>query len=84
LTLSGILVEALIKPIEITIKDPAIFFANIYTVPFYGIYYTFFEVFPLVFTPFYGFNLGEIGLAFLACQVGGTLALLPYFACIGI
>lgn len=80
LTASGILVDALIKPIEITIKDPAIFFVNIYTALFYGIYYTFFEVFPLVFPPFYGFNLGEIGLAFLACQVGATIALLAYFA----
>jgi DHA1 family multidrug resistance protein-like MFS transporter len=80
LTVSGILVDALIKPIEITIKDPAIFFVNLYTALFYGIYYTFFEVFPLVFPPFYGFNLGEIGLAFLACQVGATIALLLYFA----
>lgn len=80
LTASGILVDALIKPIEITIKDPAIFFVNIYTALFYGIYYTFFEVFPLVFPPMYGFNLGEIGLAFTACLVGATLALLIYFA----
>src|ERR1051326_5369001 len=72
LTASSILVDALIKPIEITIKDPAILFVNVYTALFYGIYYTFFEVFPLVFPPFYGFNLGEIGLAFLACQVGAA------------
>ena len=80
LTASGILVDALIKPIEITINDPAIFFVNIYTALFYGIYYTFFEVFPLVFPPMYGFNLGEIGLAFLACQVGATLGVLIYFS----
>jgi DHA1 family multidrug resistance protein-like MFS transporter len=79
LTASAILVDALIKPIEITLKDPAIFFVNIYTALFYGIYYTFFEVFPLVFPPFYGFNLGEVGLAFLACQVGATIGLLIYF-----
>ena len=42
-TVSGILVDALIKPIEITIKDPAIFFVNMYTALFYGIYYTFFR-----------------------------------------
>ncbi|KAF2670639.1 MFS general substrate transporter [Microthyrium microscopicum] len=80
LTASGILVDALIKPIEITLKDPAIFFVNMYTALFYGIYYTFFEVFPLVFPPIYGFNLGEIGLAFLACQVGATIGLLIYFS----
>jgi DHA1 family multidrug resistance protein-like MFS transporter len=70
----------LIKPIEITIKDPAIFFVNMYTALFYGIYYTFFEVFPLIFPSSYGFNLGEIGLAFLSCQVGAGLGLLLYFA----
>jgi DHA1 family multidrug resistance protein-like MFS transporter len=79
LTASGILIDALIKPIEITIKDPAIFFVNIYTALFYGIYYTFFEVFPIVFPPMYGFNLGEVGLAFTACLVGASLALLLYF-----
>jgi DHA1 family multidrug resistance protein-like MFS transporter len=75
---SGILVDALIKPVEITLKDPAIFFVNMYTALFYGIYYTFFEVFPIVF-PRYGFNLGEIGLAFLACQVGAGIGLIVYF-----
>jgi DHA1 family multidrug resistance protein-like MFS transporter len=68
MTLSGIAIDALIKPIEITIKDPAVFFVNIYTALFYGIYYTFFEVFPLVFPVMYGFNLGEIGLAFTSCS----------------
>ena len=40
-----ILVDAIIKPMEITIKDPAILFVNVYTAIIYGIYYSFFEVF---------------------------------------
>ncbi|KAK5706371.1 hypothetical protein LTR97_001359 [Elasticomyces elasticus] len=80
LSASGILVSALIKPIEITLKDPAVMFVNIYTALFYGIYYTFFEVFPLIFPSQYGFNLGETGLAFLSCQVGAGLGLAVYFA----
>ena len=80
LTASSILISALIKPVEISLKDPAVFFVNIYTALFYSIYYTFFEVYPLIFPPQYGFNLGEIGLAFLACQVGATIGLLSYFA----
>jgi DHA1 family multidrug resistance protein-like MFS transporter len=80
ITASAILVDALIKPIEITIKDPAIFFVNAYTALFYGIYYTFFEVFPLVFPDYYHFNLGETGLAFLACQVGATVGIAIYFS----
>lgn len=80
LTASDILFNALIKPCEITLKDPSILFVNVYTAFFYAVYYTFFEVFPLVFPPFYGFNFGETGLAFLACCVGAIIALLSYFA----
>ncbi|KAF2727128.1 MFS general substrate transporter [Polyplosphaeria fusca] len=80
LTASGIFVDAIIKPVEIVIKDPAVLFVNAYTSLFYGIYFTFFEVFPLVFPPYYGFNLGQTGLAFLACEVGASIGLLGYFA----
>jgi MFS transporter, DHA1 family, multidrug resistance protein len=80
LSVKTIAVHALIKPVEIMIKDPAIFFANMYTALFYATYFTFFEVFPLVFPPMYGFNLGETGLAFLPCQIGATMGLLIYFA----
>ncbi|KAH8804713.1 multidrug transporter [Xylogone sp. PMI_703] len=71
---SRILVDAIIKPIEITIKDPAIAFVNIYTAIIYGIYYSFFEVFPLVYPVYYGFSLGMIGVVFtcilVACLIG--------------
>lgn len=42
---SAIVIDAIVKPIEITVKDPAIAFVNIYTAIIYGIYYSFFEVF---------------------------------------
>ena len=77
---SEILSEALVRPFEIMFKDPSIFFVNVYTGYFYGVLYTFFEVFPLVFPPFYGFNLGETGLAFLSCFIGVIVGLLGYFA----
>ncbi|KAM3496734.1 hypothetical protein MY10362_009893, partial [Beauveria mimosiformis] len=38
--LLGTLLRALIKPIEITIKDPAVLFVQIYTSIIYGIYYS--------------------------------------------
>ena len=66
LKFSEVFWDALIKPIEIFIKDPAITFTNIYTSLTYGIYYSFFEVFPLVYPKMYGFNLGETGLVFLS------------------
>ena len=40
-----VIIDALIKPLEITIKDPAIAFVNVYTAIIYGIYYSFIEIF---------------------------------------
>ncbi|PNY29858.1 Caffeine resistance protein 5, partial [Tolypocladium capitatum] len=37
---SSIALDALIKPMEITIKDPAVLFVQIYTAIIYGIYYS--------------------------------------------
>ncbi|KAL2005538.1 hypothetical protein VTN00DRAFT_2749 [Thermoascus crustaceus] len=74
LKFSTVLFDTLIKPIEIMIKDPALLFTNMYTSLIYGIYYSFFEVFPLVYPPLYGFNLGETGTTFvcviMACGFG--------------
>lgn len=94
---------ALIKPFEITLKDPAVAFVNIYvgrhsifliclaatrllqkltiislgqTSFTYGIYYSFFEVFPLVYPKIYGMSLGESSAVFvcilLSCALGAT------------
>ena len=71
---SAVAIDAFIKPLEITIKDPAIAFVNLYTSLVYGIYYSFFEVFPLVYPPLYGFTLGTVGVLFtcilVACVIG--------------
>ncbi|PWY75447.1 major facilitator superfamily transporter [Aspergillus heteromorphus CBS 117.55] len=76
----AIAIAAIIKPIEITIKDPAVLFVQVYTAIVYGIYYSFFEVFDLVYPPMYGFTLGTIGLVFLCILVACFLAVLSYFA----
>jgi len=72
--LGAVILDAIYKPIEITIKDPAIAFVNVYTAIIYGIYYSFFEVFPLVYPVYYGFSLGMIGVVFtcilVACIIG--------------
>ncbi|KAK4937461.1 hypothetical protein LTR10_021913 [Elasticomyces elasticus] len=74
---SSVFADAIIKPIEIMVKDPAVSFTNVYTALTYGIYYSFFEVFPLVYIDIYHFNLGELGLTFLtigvACLIGVIL-----------
>ncbi|CAI7660653.1 unnamed protein product [Penicillium pancosmium] len=75
---SAIAIDALVKPMEITIKDPAVLFVQIYTAIIYGIYYSFFEVFPLVYPVDYGMNLGEVGLVFLCILVSCILAVTIY------
>lgn len=75
---SAVIVDALIKPIEITIKDPAIAFVNLYTSIVYGIYYSFFEVFPLVYPVMYGFSPGIIGVAFTCILVSCLIGIAGY------
>lgn len=77
---SSILADALIKPIEIMVKDPAVLFTNVYTSLIYGIYYSFFEVFPLVYPPIYGFNLGLTSTTFVCIIVACVLAAVIYIS----
>ncbi|CAG8054691.1 unnamed protein product [Penicillium nalgiovense] len=70
--------ESLLIPSKITFLDPAILFLNCYTSLTYGIYYSFFEAFPIVYQGIYGFNLGEMGLAFLAIVVGTIISFAVY------
>ena len=50
---------------------------NLYSSYSYGVYYSFFEAFPIVYTGTYGFSLGLTGTAFLsiviACLVGSAI-----------
>lgn len=62
--------NTLIKPWEMNALDPAILFTTVYCSLCYAIFYSFFEVFPFVFTDIYHFSLGESGLAFLSVPVG--------------
>jgi DHA1 family multidrug resistance protein-like MFS transporter len=73
-----VVVEALLMPARITALDPAILFTNVYMMLVYGIYYSFFESFPLVWGPVYGFGLLQQNLAFIPFIVGTSLALLAY------
>ncbi|CZR59550.1 related to FLR1-Putative H+ antiporter regulated by yAP-1 and involved in multidrug resistance [Phialocephala subalpina] len=73
LTFRQIAADAIIKPFEIMFKDPAVLFTNVYTALIYGIYYSFFEAFALVYGPIYGFNLGLTGVAFLTVIIGALI-----------
>jgi DHA1 family multidrug resistance protein-like MFS transporter len=62
LTTKQVAIDALVKPTQIMFEDPAVFFTNIYSAFIYGVYYSFFEAFPLVYIEIYGFNVGEMGI----------------------
>jgi DHA1 family multidrug resistance protein-like MFS transporter len=68
--------EAIVKPAQICIQDPAVAVANLYTSFIYGTYYTFFESIPRVYLLRYGFTIGQLGLVFLsifvACFIAGS------------
>lgn len=68
--------DTIVRPVQITLQDPAVAVANLYTAFMYGTYYTFFDAIPRVYPERYGFTMGQLGLAFLsifvACVVGGV------------
>jgi len=78
LTFNEILLNSLYIPVQIAVLDPAVTFANVYSSLVYGIYYSFFEVFPLVYIDIYGFNLGQLGLTFLSITVAVIIAVSAY------
>ncbi|OQO04671.1 hypothetical protein B0A48_09593 [Cryoendolithus antarcticus] len=72
--------EALVRPMQLMFMDPAIGFTAVYVGLVYGIFYSYFECFPIVFMGNYGFNLGEMGLAFMAITVATIFAISAYYA----
>ena len=76
--------EALWRPIQTMILDPAIGFTALYVALIYGIYYSFFECFPIVYAGEYGMSLGSQGLVYLSIAVGITVGLAMYLTWIRI
>ncbi|KAI5362682.1 putative MFS transporter superfamily [Septoria linicola] len=66
--------NALLKPLQISVLDPAIMYVNIYTSYLYACYYTFFDGFPMVHHITYKFTREQIGLGFLPIRVGCAVA----------
>ncbi|KAN0072140.1 hypothetical protein V8E54_009869 [Elaphomyces granulatus] len=61
------------------LKDPAVLFTNGYTSVIYGISYSSFEVFPLAYSPKYGFNLSLTGTT-IFCIINGHCLVPALFA----
>ncbi|KAF2446534.1 benomyl/methotrexate resistance protein [Karstenula rhodostoma CBS 690.94] len=80
LTPREIAIEALWRPFQLVLLDPSIAFTAVYTALIYGIFYSFFEAFPLVYEALYHFNLGEMGLTFLSVTAGVIIAIAAYWS----
>jgi DHA1 family multidrug resistance protein-like MFS transporter len=76
----SIVYEALVIPWKINAFDPSVLFTTIYIALLYAIFYSFFEVFPIVYGGIYNMDLGSIGLVFLSVLIAVPLAAIPYFA----
>jgi len=70
----------LTMPFKITALDPSVLFINLYTALVYGIYYSFFESFPIVYLGFYGFSIGIMGVVFISVIIGAAIGLMIYTA----
>ena len=86
LSFHQVVVDSLWRPTQINSLDPAVMFTSIYSGLLYGVFYSFFEVFPLVYaggapgteTQGYGMNAGQLGLIFLSNVVGVVLGVICY------
>lgn len=63
----------LVRPFLLTAVEPMVFLLNLQIGLVYAILYAWLEAFPLVFMGAYGFNSGELGLAFLSLFIGAVL-----------
>ena len=80
LTVREVVVTSLWHPLQINALDPAVLFTSVYIALVYGIYYSFFEVFPIVYVEGYGFNLGQMGLVFTCITVAVILSSAAYWS----
>lgn len=75
------LTVTLFRPIMMLITEPIVAFFSLYVSVDFGILFTFFAAFPLVYSREYKFNSGEVGLTFLPIMVGCILGTLTCVLC---
>ncbi|KAI0129777.1 major facilitator superfamily domain-containing protein [Xylariales sp. AK1849] len=68
----------LARAFTFTFSEPIVFFMDLYTALLYGLFFIWFESFPLVFGDIYGFGVSHQGLAFLGIFVGGVVTVPLY------
>ncbi|KAK0365184.1 hypothetical protein LTR91_023708 [Friedmanniomyces endolithicus] len=78
--LRNLLVVVLTRPIRMFFTEAIVLTSCLYLSVIYGIFYMFFQAYPIIFGGIYGFSAGEEGLAFLPIGVGAVIASLIYMA----
>ena len=79
--ISRFLSVTLLRPMMMLTTEPIVAFFSLYVAVDFGILFTFFACFPLVYSRVYKFNDGQIGLTFLPILVGCLLATLTAVLC---
>ena len=77
---STIVYEALVIPWKVNALDPAILFTSVYIGILYAIFYSFFEVFPIVYMEVHHFSISSLGLVFLSVLISIIIFTPIYFA----
>ncbi|SCU90340.1 LAMI_0E01640g1_1 [Lachancea mirantina] len=70
LTFKDICVMTLYRPFQIIAREPIVIALNTYHAVEYGVFYLFFEAFPIVFSKIYHFTRVQLGLSYLGFCVG--------------
>lgn len=66
------------RPFTLTFSEPIVLAVDLCTALLFGVLFTWFESFPLVFGNIYGFDTGSQGLVFLGICVGGIITVPLY------
>ncbi|GKZ31330.1 hypothetical protein AbraIFM66950_011814 [Aspergillus brasiliensis] len=76
--LQAMLVQALVTPWQVHLLSPAIMFSSLYCGLVYGIFYTFFETFPIAYTEIHHMSSVSTALVYLSTMVAVILVGIPY------
>ncbi|KAF3406891.1 Caffeine resistance protein 5 [Talaromyces pinophilus] len=79
LTTRETLLMLFIRRFTLSFFEPIVLALNLYIALLYTLIYLWFESFPLVFEGIYGFNGGEMGLAYLGILIGCLLTVPPFW-----
>ncbi|CAO1637861.1 unnamed protein product [Parajaminaea phylloscopi] len=78
MTGKDIAMMTIVRPFILTVVEPMVLLLNLLIGLVYAILYAWLEAFPLVFQGAYGFNSGQLGMAFLSLFIGALLTWLGF------